>query len=77
MTGQTVIIIINESLYYGKKLDHLIINTKQLRSYGISLWENPYDKEKGLNIEVDDNVFINFHTAGTKFFFETMSPTKK
>ena len=26
VTGQTYIIIINEALYYGTKLDHLLIN---------------------------------------------------
>ena len=77
MTGQTYIIIINEALYYGTKLDHLLINPNQIRAYGIPLWDNPYDKEKGLIIEVDDTVFIPIHTYGTKVLFETISPTEK
>ena len=77
MTGQTYIIIINEALYYGTKLDHLLINPNQIRAYGIPFWDNSYNKKKGLNIKVDDTVFVPSHTAGTKILFETRLPTEK
>ena len=48
--GQIYTIIINEALYYGTKLDHSLINPNQIRAYGISFWDNPYDKEKLLII---------------------------
>ena len=36
-TGLTYILIINEGLYYGSKLDHSLINPNQVRHYGIDL----------------------------------------
>ena len=56
--GQTYIIVINDALYYGIKLDHSLINPNQIRAYGVLFWENPYDKERGLTIEVDNTVNI-------------------
>ena len=40
-TGQTYILIFNESLYYGPKLDHSLINPNQIRNYGILVKKNP------------------------------------
>ena len=37
VTGQTYILIINEGLYYGNKMDHSLINPNQIRDYGIPL----------------------------------------
>ena len=70
-------IIINEAQYYGTKLNGFLINPNHIRAYGILFWDNPYDKEKGFIIEVDDTVFIPLHTAGTKVLFETRSQTEK
>ena len=69
-------LVINEALYYGTKLDHFLINPNQVRSYGIYLWDNPFDKEKGLRIEIDNYVDITMQTKGTKAYFETTSPTE-
>ena len=76
-SGQNYIIVINEALYYGTKLDHSLINPNQIRAYGVPFWDNPYDKEIGLNIEVDDNVNIHMNTMGKKIQFESRSPTNK
>ena len=45
------------------KLDHSLINPNQIRAFGIPFWDNPYNKEKGLHIEVDDTVFIPLHAS--------------
>ena len=74
---QTYIIVINEAMCYGTKLDHSLINPNQIRSYGVTFWDSPYDKEIGLTIEVDDNVNIQMNTMGTKIQFETKYPTNK
>ena len=47
-----------------------------MRAYGIEFWDNPYDKERGLNIKVDDQRTIEMGTRGTKVFFNTRSPTE-
>ena len=74
-TGETYILVFNESLYYGKNLDHTLINPNQLRSYGILLWDNPYDPLRSLSIDVNDTLQIPLHTHGTKIGFKTRVPT--
>ena len=41
-TGQPYLLIFNEALYYGTKLDHSLINPNQIRSFGIDLWDMPF-----------------------------------
>ena len=76
-TNETFIIIINEALYYGDKLDHSLINPNQIRSFGIDFWDNPFDKERGLKIEADEHVSIGLTTQGTKDMFESRVPADK
>ena len=75
-TNITYILVINEGLYYGTKLDHSLFNPNQLRSYGIPVWDNPFDHERGLSIgPLEYDVVIPLQTQGTKIFFNTRAPT--
>jgi hypothetical protein len=74
-TGTTFILVFHESLYYGTALDHSLINPNQVRAYGIPLWDNPYDATRNLGIEVNEDLFIALHTAGTKIHFRTRVPS--
>ena len=76
VTGETFILIVNEGLYYGTRLDHSLINPNQIRSYGIPVWDNPYDNMHGLSIDVSEDFIINLTTKGTKIFFQSRSPTR-
>ena len=76
ITGETYILVFNEALYYGEKLDHSLINPNQLRSFGIPLWDNPYDVAHGLSIDVHSSLSIPLYTSGTKVGFRTRVPTK-
>ena len=64
LTGETYILVFNESLYYGLKLDHSLINPNQLRHYGIKCNDNPYEKRIGLGMEVNDKLFIKMLFPG-------------
>ena len=55
-SGIVYILIVNEGLYYGEKLDHSLINPNRVQQYGIPLWDNPFDEERGLKIEVNDEL---------------------
>ena len=66
VTQHTYILVINEALYYGNKLDNYLINPNQVRSYGLNFWDNPFDKEKGLRTKLDDSVDIKMQTKGKK-----------
>ena len=76
ITQQTYIIVINEALYYGTKLDHSLLNPNQVRHFGVPFWDNPYDKERGLRIMANDEVTIPMSSHGTKVQFSTRSPTE-
>ena len=72
--GVTYILIIHEALYYGDKLDHSLINPNQLRHNNVGYWDNPYDKDKPLGIDVTDDLFIPLYTKGTKILFQSRTP---
>jgi hypothetical protein len=74
-TGTTYILVFNEALYYGIKLDHSLINPNQVRSYGIGFWDNPFDHTRGLIIDVNDELKIPMQLRGTKIQFSTRTPT--
>lgn len=75
ITGKTYILVINQGLDYGTKLDHSLINPNQLRSYGVQVWDNPFDHERGLNVHIDPEVTIPTMNKGTKVLFQTRYPT--
>ena len=75
VTGDTVILVFNEALYYGNRLDHSLINPNQVRAYGIPFWDNPYDRDRGLTIDVHDSLRIPLHPVGTKLQFRSRVPT--
>ena len=76
--GESYIIIINEALYYGSKLDHLLINPNQVRHNCVGFWDNPYDHRQELYIEVyDKGVTLPIQFNGTKLIFESSVPTEE
>ena len=73
-TGTTHLLIIHEGLYYGTHLDHSLINPNQVRHNGIEYNDNPFEKRNDLAITTDA-AKIPLHTAGTKIYWNTRSPT--
>ena len=69
-TGRFSIIVINESLYYGKKLGHYLINPNKLRSYGTIAWDNTFDSNRELCVETEDGNTIYPIENGTKIGFD-------
>ena len=41
-TGEVTIIVINEALWFGDKLQHSLINPNQLRFAGLTVQDNPF-----------------------------------
>ena len=44
-TGETFILLVNEDLYYGTKLNHSLFNQMQIRKHSIPVWDNPFDRD--------------------------------
>ena len=74
-TGQSYILVFNESLYYGTRLPHSLFNPNQIRQSGIDLWDNPYDKSHELSIDVSEELIVPLRMQGTKLVFESRVPT--
>jgi hypothetical protein len=72
-TNTSILLIINEGLYFGSTLDHSLINPNQIRHYGHTYQDNPYSSDP-LGIVADNN-HISLHSSGTKIQFNTRCPT--
>ena len=73
--GKSYLLVINEALYYGRKLDHSLINPNQIRHEGHGYWDNPYDNDHDLAIETADGIDIPLVYNGTKLAFQTHAPS--
>ena len=73
-TGQTYILVINEALWFGDRLENSLINPNQLRFGGAIVNDNPFDPQIPISIQTDE-VDIPLELAGTTIFFASSTPT--
>jgi len=73
-TGTTYILVFNEALYFGKSMDHSLINPNQVRSFGIPVSDNPFDTGRPFGIDHED-LFVSFRTEGSTVCFDTRVPS--
>ena len=73
-TGETMILIVHEGLYYGRHLDHSLVNPNQIRHHGNTYHDNPFDQTKELTI-VTENMTIPLQAVGTKILWQSRAPT--
>ena len=75
-TGQTYILVMNESLWMGDKMSHSLLNPNQLRHFGTIVQDDPTSNHP-LSIVTEDNEFcMELDMAGTIIFATTHSPTE-
>ena len=75
-TGETIILIYNQSLYFGDRLDHTLTNPYQLQAFWHSVCDDPYDPNQDLRIHIQGtDIFIPFATKGTTVLFNAHVPT--
>ena len=63
--------VINEELYYKKKLYHSLIKPNQLRCHETMGWDNPFDLYRDLCIERSDGNTIDLTPDGTQIGFSS------
>ena len=77
--GQTYIITIHQGLCFGKSTKNSLLSPKQIRSYGISLYDDPYNPYMSLCMELRTDkgeLFeIPFEIKGSFFVFKKRVPT--
>jgi hypothetical protein len=74
-TGESTILIMNEAIWMGDQMEHTLINPNQLRSYGITVQDNPFDPAP-IFISSEDNEFtLPLTSKGTVIGVATRTPT--
>ena len=66
--GRARILIVNQSLYFGARFYHSLINPNQTRHLGIPVSDDPYESGQDFGIDYD-KYFINFKSEGSTVFF--------
>ena len=62
-------------LWFGTLLPHSLINLNQLRAYGPTVNDDPFDHTRSFGINLEQT-FIPFDTMGTVVHFELRVPTE-
>ena len=74
-SGQNFILVANEGLWFGPRLSHSLFNQNQLQYNGISVQDNPFNRDIPLSIEHPE-LTIPLHLAGTIIFLDSHTPTQ-
>ena len=72
-TGQSILLVADQVLWFGNDLHCSLINPNQIRSFGHSVCDDPWDQHRSIGMDVD-SFFIPFYTAGPTLYFETSVP---
>jgi hypothetical protein len=74
-TGETTILIMNEAIWMGDKMDHTLVNPNQLRAFGLTVQDNPFS-EAPIFIATEGHEFIlPLASKGTILGVTTRTPT--
>lgn len=72
-TGDSVVLVANQVLWFGNDLHCSLINPHQIRSHGYSVCDDPWDPHRSLGIDLD-TVFIPLLPCGPNLIFESRFP---
>ena len=73
LDGNTYILIFHESLYYGTKMKHSLINLNQIRHCGLDFFDNPM-RDDELYMVIDDELHVPLRFKGMKCIFDSRVP---
>ena len=68
--GREYLLIGDQMLWFGKQLEHSLLNPNQMQMYGLSVCDDPWDEHRALGIDFGET-FIPFETEATNVMFET------
>ena len=75
-TGETTILILNEAIWMGDKMQHTLINPNQLRAYGVSVQDNPFSEAPTFIATEDYEFVLPLTCTGTILGVATRTPTE-
>ena len=74
-TGEELILIINQMIWFGNQMPMLLLQTNQCRAYGIDLSDDPTDPNRTLGIRVSEDFFLPFQAKGPTMLFTSRCRT--
>ena len=75
-TGETIILMFHQALWFGTLVSNSLITPNQVRSFGYSLCDDPYDPHR--NIGIQDQISrteINFNVKDSMVGIDTRCPS--
>ena len=75
-TGETVVLIFGQGLWFGEKMDKSLINPNQCRAYGVGVCDDPTDPHRHLGFYHEDQ-YLPLYMSGTTAGFESRCPTSQ
>ena len=75
--GQTYILVFHEALWMGDVLEHSLLNPNQLRHYGLTVQDNPFDETEMHLATENGELLIPLQAEGTIIFLSTRTPTDR
>ena len=73
--GKTILLVFNQSLYFGPKMNHSLINPNQIRYNHVDVQDNPFKTDGHFGITAGTEDIIEFVTSGSTIMFESRYPT--
>ena len=73
--GVTLILQLNQVLWYGKKMQMNLINPNQIHHGGLVVSDNPTNHDRTFRI-TGDNFTVPFDLSGTPVYFVSQAPTQ-
>jgi len=71
--GQMHIIVINEALWFGDRMEASLINPNQIRAHGLQSYDDPADPNRDLGLQVN-HLTLPFTMKGTTCSFTLRTP---
>ena len=75
-TGETVVLIFGQGLWFGEKMDKSLINPNQCRAYGVGVCDDPTDPHRHLGFYHEDQ-YLPLYMSGKTSGFESCCPTSQ
>jgi hypothetical protein len=77
-TGFEHLLVFNQVLWFGSKMEHSLANPNQLRHFGVHVCDDPTGSERpfGTKLGDDDDLMAPFAMRGTTVSFPTRAPTE-
>ena len=76
-TGETIILIFGQGLWFGNRMQKSLINPNQCRSYNIQVCDDPTDPYRDLGFTIDNDTTIPLVMEGSTAMLYTRCPTRE